>query len=148
MLFSGGGVKIWWWWWRGGGSLLGRFFHLGMSKFLAGVGGLHPPSRENPVMTSQILKSEDFTKTQKSRYLKNETLFFLRIKKFINYTSRAALLQKKSFAAEVTFKSTSAIMVIAAITSEGCWSKLKQGAQSFPKKNRLTLKPMYSINTQ
>ena len=104
----------------GGGSLLGRFFHLGMSKFLAGVGGLHPPSRENPVMTSQILKSEDFTKTQKSRYLKNETLFFLRIKKFINYTSRAALLQKKSFAAEVTFKSTSAIMVIAAITSEGC----------------------------
>ena len=71
-------------------------------------------------MTSQILKSEDFTKTQKSRYLKNETLFFLRIKKFINYTSRAALLQKKSFAAEVTFKSTSAIMVIAAITSEGC----------------------------
>ena len=28
------------------------------------------------MMTSQILKSEDFTKTQKSRYLENETLFF------------------------------------------------------------------------
>ena len=31
-------------------------------------------------MTSQILKSVDLTKTQKSRYLKNETLFFLHIK--------------------------------------------------------------------
>ena len=77
------------------GGLLGRVFHVGMSKFLAAVGGTPSPSRENPVMTSQILKSEDFTKTQKSRYLKNKTLFFLQIKKFINYTSRAALLQKK-----------------------------------------------------
>ena len=46
-----------------------------------------------PMMTSQVLKSVDFTKTQKSRYLENET-FFLQIKKFINYTSRATLLQK------------------------------------------------------
>ena len=46
------------------------------------------------MMTSQILKSVDFTKTQKSKNLKNETLFFLRIKKFINYASRATLLQK------------------------------------------------------
>ena len=46
------------------------------------------------MMTSQILKSVDFTKTQKSRYLENETLFFLQMKKFINYTSRAILLQK------------------------------------------------------
>ena len=30
-----------------------------------------------PMMMSEILKSVDFTKTQKSRYLKNETLFFL-----------------------------------------------------------------------
>ena len=45
------------------------------------------------MMTSQILKSLDFTKTQKSRYLKNET-FLLQIKNFINYTSRATLLQK------------------------------------------------------
>ena len=36
-----------------------------------------------PMMTSQILKSADFTKTQKSRYLENQTLFFLQIKKFI-----------------------------------------------------------------
>ena len=36
------------------------------------------------MMTSQILKSEDFTKTQKPRYLENETLFFLQIKKIIN----------------------------------------------------------------
>ena len=53
------------------------------------------------MMTSQILKSVDFTKTQKSRYLNNETLFFLQIKKIINYTSSTT---KKSFAAEVTFK--------------------------------------------
>ena len=45
------------------------------------------------MMTSQILKSAGFTKTQKSRYLENET-FFLQIKKFINYTSRVTLLQK------------------------------------------------------
>ena len=47
-----------------------------------------------PVMTSQILKSVDFTKMQKARYLKNKTLIFLQIKKFINYTFRATLLQK------------------------------------------------------
>ena len=45
------------------------------------------------MMTSHILKSVDFTKTQKSRYLENET-FFLQIKKFINNTSRANSLQK------------------------------------------------------
>ena len=46
------------------------------------------------MMTSQILISVDFRKTQKPRYLKKETLFFLQIKKFINYTSRAMLSQK------------------------------------------------------
>ena len=46
------------------------------------------------MMTSQILKSVDFTKTQKFRYLENETLFFLQIKKFINDTSKATLWQK------------------------------------------------------
>ena len=46
----------------------------------------------------------DFTKTQKIRYLENETLFFLQIKKVINYALRATLLQKNSFVAEVTFK--------------------------------------------
>ena len=47
-----------------------------------------------PMMMSKILESVDLTKTQKSRYLENETLSFLQIKKFINYTSRATLLQK------------------------------------------------------
>ena len=42
-------------------------------------------------MKSQILKTVDLTKTQKSRYLENETLFFLQIKKFINYKSMATL---------------------------------------------------------
>ena len=46
------------------------------------------------MMTSQILKFVNFTKTQKPRYLKNETLFLLQIKKFINYTSRATLWEK------------------------------------------------------
>ena len=45
------------------------------------------------MMTAHILKSVDFIKTQKSKYLKNKS-FFLQIKKFINYTSRATLFQK------------------------------------------------------
>ena len=49
------------------------------------------------MMTSQILKRVDFTKTQKSKNLKNETLFFLQIQIFINYISRATLLQKIAF---------------------------------------------------
>ena len=52
------------------------------------------------LMTSQILKSVDFTKTQKSRYLENEQNIFL--KKISNYTSRATLMQKK-FIVEVTY---------------------------------------------
>ena len=42
-------------------------------------------------MTSQILKSVDFTKTRKSRYLENKVLFFLQIKKFITCTLRATV---------------------------------------------------------
>ena len=53
--------------------------------------------------TSQILKSVHFTKTQKSRYLKNEKMFFLQIKKIINCTLSATLLQKNNFVVEVTF---------------------------------------------
>ena len=62
-----------------------------------------------PRMTSNILKSVDFTKTQKSRYLESETLFFLQIKKFANYTSRATLLEKIVFVAEVTFNTRTEI---------------------------------------
>ena len=46
------------------------------------------------MMTSQILKCVDFTKTQKSKNLENKTLIFPQIKKFTNCTSRATLLQK------------------------------------------------------
>ena len=56
------------------------------------------------MMMSGILKSMIFIKTQKSRYLKNGTLFFLQIKKLINYTSRAYFIAKNSFAGEVIFK--------------------------------------------
>ena len=55
------------------------------------------------MMTLQILKSMNFTRTQKSRYLENKAIIFLQIKKFINHTSRATLWQKKRFEAEVTF---------------------------------------------
>ena len=55
------------------------------------------------MMMSQILKFVNFTKTQKSRYLENVTLFFLQIKKFINYTSKATLWQKNTFVVELTF---------------------------------------------
>ena len=40
---------------------------------------------EMPMMMSRMLKSVDFTKTQKSRYLENKTLFFLQIKKIITH---------------------------------------------------------------
>ena len=43
------------------------------------------------MMMSQVSKSVDFTKTQTSRYLKNETLNFLQIKKFIDYKPSANL---------------------------------------------------------
>ena len=55
------------------------------------------------MMMSQILKSVDFTKTQKSRYLEKETLFSFQIKKSINCAS-IAIMPKNSFVAEVTFK--------------------------------------------
>ena len=55
------------------------------------------------MMTSQILQSVDFIKTQKSRYLNNETLFLLQIKQFINCISRATLWQKNNFVAEIIF---------------------------------------------
>ena len=55
------------------------------------------------MMTSQILKSVDFTTTQKSRYLENETMFFLQIKK-INYIIKGYYMAKNSFVGEVTFK--------------------------------------------
>ena len=55
----------------------------------------------------EILKFVDFTKTQKSRYLENETLFFLQIKRLFNYSSaqiKCYFMAKNSFVAEVTFK--------------------------------------------
>ena len=42
-------------------------------------------------MTSQILRPVNFTKSQKPRYLENETLFSLQIRKFINYTLKPTL---------------------------------------------------------
>ena len=56
------------------------------------------------MIASRILRFVDFTKTQKSKYLKKETLFFLQIKKFINYTTREKyFMARNTFVAEVTF---------------------------------------------
>ena len=52
-----------------------------------------------PMMTSQILISMDFTKTQKSRYLEHET-FFSNKKVVKGYF----MAKKKKIVAEVTFK--------------------------------------------
>ena len=46
------------------------------------------------MITSQILKSVDFTKTQKSRYLGNEALFFLQIKKNDELNIKGYLMAK------------------------------------------------------
>ena len=54
------------------------------------------------MMMSQILKFVDFTKTQKSRYLKNQT-FFLQIKNSL-ITDQGLLYDKNTFLAVVTFK--------------------------------------------
>ena len=48
------------------------------------------------IMTSQILKSADFTKSQKSRYLEKETLFLLQIKKSL-ITHQGLLYDKEWF---------------------------------------------------
>ena len=42
------------------------------------------------MITSQIWKSVDFTKSKKSKHLEKET-FLLQVKKIIKYTSRATL---------------------------------------------------------
>ena len=56
------------------------------------------------MMTLQILKFADFTKTEKSRYLKNKTLFFLQIKNPL-ITHEGLLYGKKYFCSRgVTYK--------------------------------------------
>ena len=56
------------------------------------------------MVTSQILRSADFAKSQKPKYLENET-FSLQIKKFIKFHIKAYFMAKNSLVAEVTFKS-------------------------------------------
>ena len=59
------------------------------------------------MLTPQILKSVNFTKTQKSRYLENKIFFSSKKKKEKEQKSLIAhqglLYGKKSFVAEVTF---------------------------------------------
>ena len=56
------------------------------------------------MMTSQILKSTGFIKTQKSWYLGNETLFFSSNKKIHYLHIKLYFMTKNSFVVEVTFK--------------------------------------------
>ena len=76
-------------------------FHFGSTQDSKEMSNFHYEAML--MMTSQILKSVDFTKTQESAYLVNKTLFFLQRKK-PDQTLNAALLQKNNFIAEVTFK--------------------------------------------
>ena len=48
------------------------------------------------MITSQILKFVDFTEKQRSRNLKNETLFFLQMKKSL-ITDQGLFYDKKDF---------------------------------------------------
>ena len=57
-----------------------------------------------PMMTPQIFKSVNFTKTQKSRYFKNKTFFLQKKKKKKKLIVHQGLLYaKKRFAAEVIY---------------------------------------------
>ena len=56
------------------------------------------------MVTSQTLKSADFTKTEKSRYLENEALFFFSNKKIHELHTKGYFITKNSFVVEVTFK--------------------------------------------
>ena len=60
------------------------------------------------MMTSKMLKFTSSWKTQKAKYLENESQFFPLVKKFVNCTFRAILaMAKNNFLAEVTFKKKS-----------------------------------------
>ena len=56
-----------------------------------------------PMMTSQILKFVNFTKTQKTRYLENET-FFSSNKKIHKLHIKGYFIAKNSFVEEAAFK--------------------------------------------
>ena len=55
------------------------------------------------MMMPQILQFLDITKTQKSKYLENETSFFLQIKKIHLLHIKGYFMAKYIFVAEVTF---------------------------------------------
>ena len=57
-----------------------------------------------PVITSQILKFVDLTKTQKSRYLEKEILTFLDMKKINTLYMKGYFIAKNSFVAEITLQ--------------------------------------------
>ena len=74
------------------------------------------------MMASQIFKFS-ISQKQKSRYLENETLFFLLIKKIINYASRASFIVKNNSLAKVSFKSiqrTSVIYLTCTVDTFSC----------------------------
>ena len=54
------------------------------------------------MMTSQIFRLVDFTKTEKSRYLENETIFSLNEKNNSLHIN-GYFMAKNTFVAEVTF---------------------------------------------
>ena len=103
------------------------------------------------MMTSNILKFVDFTKTLKSRYLENEILFFLQIKKFINYRSRATLWQKNTFVAKVTFKlDYSPFLLKTFLFGLSCFSIISckpTFLKDFIKKFKIDITMLYKLNS-
>ena len=55
-----------------------------------------------PMMMPQILRSDDFRRSQKPRYLENETSFSLQIKNSLITHQGLLNIAKNSFVAEVT----------------------------------------------
>ena len=63
------------------------------------------------MMTSQILRPVDLTKTQKLRYLENETLFFLQVKNSL-ITHQELIYCKKKFCSGVCLPMCSKIQCL------------------------------------
>ena len=87
-----------------------------------------------PMMTSEILKSVDFKKTQKSRYVENETLFFLKIKKLyvFRYKSNGLSLKIKSvYSFQYLFHHLSLYM-----SYDSCSKSNTYECQAFPRSHK------------
>ena len=85
-----------------------------------------------PMMTPQIFKSVNFTKTQKSRYFTNKT-FFLQKKTTTLIAHQGPLYAKKCFAADVIFSRRPQNQ------KKNCWGKIAPPQANASPKNVTSL---------